>query len=679
MPSRHRRIVGRVLAGVVALCCAESALALGKPDWAKPFLALPSPTGTYIAKNDSWVVVYGEVTFALRGERSVETRYRVILENVTDSPQLFEAVLAYDEGAQDLHDFSLNVQRTLWHEINLARKAVRASVAQGPQVVYASAESIEPHRRVVLEYTVADRLGVTPWAVAYAFRSEPVCRMRYSVEPQSAARGLQLELLAHAGAEPRGFSREADGSWIVSSVPAASRLRTSGLVYQPAVSDLFPCLLASIAIGKGGSFREFAAYYNDLWNRRAAEIGAAEVKARADALTRGAASQGEQVARLARFVQHDIQYDASRATSADSWLPIATQETLRAMKADCKGKAMLAQALFRAVGVEAVPVLLRSESDYFEWGDRPGAAFIDHVILAVRMPPQAIAYPATLQEGPAKGWVLFDPTVETSDFGEPLPGFEGFPALYVGTVEEPVFTIRTATPSVARSRVEVRVTLEDGGALHGRVSARDNGFSPLVARLALNRSEDEIRRELAEGLAEDVRGVRVPECARRKAGDDPSGATALEFTYTAQQPLQRMGGEAILENPLAVAAIVTGLPRGFAAGVPAKPEDAARLEPPWDAKMSTTGMHGLVEIRVLLALPGTLAFKPPAPRHERRPWLSFDLAWSPDGEHAWRGDLRLETVRGNWPQAGRKERLALMDALYTDLYAPLIVETAASR
>ncbi len=672
-------LFGTAFAAALAASCATTALALGKPDWAKPYLTSPSPSGPYIAQNDTWVVVYGEVEFALRGERSIEIRSRLILENMSAGDEEFVAELSYDEGAQDMSNLSLNVQRTLWHEINLAKKAIRASVATGPQVLYASAERIQSHKRVVLEYTVADRLGVTPWAAAYVFRGEPVCRMRYSVDRDSAARGLQLHLVSPAGGgSPAGFVQEPDGAWTVASVPAYARLRTSRLVYQPALDDLYPYFLVSAAAGEGKSFHEYAAFYRLLWDKRAGEIGAGEVKDRAENLTRGASSVREKVVRLARFVQHEIQYDGSRATSVDSWLPIVTQETLRSMKADCKGKTMLAQALLRAVGIDSVPVLLRSESVYFTWGEAVGTAFINHVILAVSMPRESGSYPATLREGPAKGFVLFDPTVETADFGEPLPGFEGVPALFVADVPNPVFEIHTERPSVAQAQVDVRLDLDEAGVLHGTVRAVDNGYSGLVAGLAPNWSEDEIRRSLVEALAEHVPGVRMQECSRRKAGEGPGGAADLEFAFESAKPLQRMSNESLLVSPLAVASVVAGLPRGFAAGIPPKSEDAARLDPPWDTKLNTTGFHAALRVTFTLSLPPKLAFVPPNPRHEAHRWLTCDLAWSPDGPRRWKGELRLEMARGNWPREERKERVVLMDALYTDLYSPLLVEPAGA-
>ena len=679
MPRARVPAASLVIVGLLAVWAAGEASALGRPDWAKPFLTLPTPSGSYIAKSDAWVVVYGEIAFALRGERSIETRCRLILENITSGEEPFVMQLAYDEGAQELSDLSLDVERALWHSINLDRKAARASFSEGPQILLASAERIESHKRVVLQYTISDRLGVTPWGVAFVPRGEPICRTRFSIEVGSAARGLRLDLVTPSGADPPpGFARDADGSWVVSSVPALSRIRSRYLVYQPAWTDLYPYFLAAVATEAGSSFHEFAVFYRTLWDKRSGEIDGAQVKERADVLTRGTGSLDEKAARLARFVQHEIQYDGSRARSANSWAPIGTQETLRAMKADCKGKALLAQALLHAIGVESTPVLLRSDTEYFSWGSQIGTALINHVILAVDLRSVATPYPATLRDGPAKGWVLFDPTLETADFGEPLPGYEGVPALYVGDDPRPVFTIRTRVPSVAHTRIEVQATLDDAGHLRCQLHATDNGSSALVTRLALNRSDDEVGRELLDALGQRLPDVRLVDCSRTRAGYSGARVTELEFSYESSRPLQRMSRESLLESPLAVVAVVAGLPPGFTAAAPAKPEDVVTLEPPWDAKLNTNGFHTVVDATFSLTLPASLGFTPPKPRHEARPWMTFDLAWTQDGPHRWKGELHLESPRGAWPREERKERVVLVDERLTDLYAPLLLDSAGS-
>ncbi|MCU0293320.1 MAG: hypothetical protein MUF10_15230, partial [Thermoanaerobaculaceae bacterium] len=75
-----------MLAGA-CLVMASLGSALGKPDWARPVLELPTPTGGYIARNDAWVVVWGEVELGLAGPGRLSARHRLVLENLSRQPE----------------------------------------------------------------------------------------------------------------------------------------------------------------------------------------------------------------------------------------------------------------------------------------------------------------------------------------------------------------------------------------------------------------------------------------------------------------------------------------------------------------------------------------------------------------------------------------------------------------
>ena len=68
---------------LAALLPPAAARALGRPDWAIPHLAQPTPSGTYIAPADSWVVVYEEVRFDLSATANLSEHHRAI---VPESP-----------------------------------------------------------------------------------------------------------------------------------------------------------------------------------------------------------------------------------------------------------------------------------------------------------------------------------------------------------------------------------------------------------------------------------------------------------------------------------------------------------------------------------------------------------------------------------------------------------------
>ncbi len=672
MRSRRAARLARVIACVVALD-AGAAGALGRPDWAKPFLARPTPAGDYIAQNDSWVVVYGEVEFALRGERGIEQRTRSILENRTGREEPFETSVVYDEGQDDLSGLALAVQRTVWHDINLSRKAVTASVPGSTQVVVAGAEAIGPGRRVAFEYTLTDRLGFNPWRAAAVPRAFPIAEIRYAVEPDSASHGLRLDLeLPPGNPLPSTFLRAADGSWTVTQVPAESRITPSGLVYQPAATDLYPYFLARSG-DTAGSFRAYVQHYRQAWEDDAREMDSGRVAALAAQLTGGVAGLFEKAARLAAFVQHEVQYDDSNERSINAWVPLPTQETLRSMKADCKGKVMLLQALLARVGVTATPVLLRFNPAYFTWGEQIGSAFLNHVVIAVDLRAEGSRRPATLISGPAAGWVLFDPTVEAAGFGSPMPRLEGLPALFVGGADDPRFEIQTYLPSAAS--IAIRLSFELDASSHAQIQAtvNDNGQSSLVAGLCSPFNAERSRRVLAQAFAAKLGEARVSRYDIELPKPGGNGACVATGEITLQQPLQEMASSSLLTSPLGVAAVLAGLPNGFQPQPPPKAEDKAELHAPWDARQNTSGALTRMDATVSLVLPLGLEWVPPPPRREARPWLSYELSWVGSGEGRWTATLHLEVPRGRWPAGERSERLKLMDELLSGLYAPFIL------
>src|SRR5262245_63942748 len=51
---RHRLLVRVIVASALFVSLRT---AYAKPEWAKPYLDLPTPQGPYIARNDAWVIV----------------------------------------------------------------------------------------------------------------------------------------------------------------------------------------------------------------------------------------------------------------------------------------------------------------------------------------------------------------------------------------------------------------------------------------------------------------------------------------------------------------------------------------------------------------------------------------------------------------------------------------------
>ncbi len=652
----------------VFACQPLPSAALGKPDWARPYLSLPTPSGAYIAKSDHWAIVYGEVEFAHGAGRGLEERCRFIIENLTDAPLNYTGRVEYDQGVYELHDLALNIQKILWHEINLEMRAGKVSVENGTCVVLVGNEPIEPHKRVVLEYTLSDKLGFLPWTYEHVAQNYPAARLRF----KSADPAIKVALRSPGGAVLQGFSQEASGDWVVEGVPAVGRLPEDRL-FEPDHQERFPMLIASLPKEGAGSFSDFIGIYRKAWEERIQGTDMVPISQRAAALCEGVRSPTEKACRLAAFVQHEIRYDDSNEKSLEGWVPLGAQEALRGMKADCKGKVMLLQLLLKVVGIESAPLLLRAPEAWFEWGDAPPTAFLNHVILAADLRSEP-ASPAVLTEGPLKGWVLFDPVVETASFGQPMPGHEGLPAL-VGAgprSQAPLFVIHTAMPSVETSHVEMEAFVDSFGAALYKVRLDDNGQSSLIRRLTASFSEADQEAAVRAKLASlfPVASLRTSRFTRASVVELSS---RLSLEVVSPRALQNLSSSSLLENPLGLAALFVDIPNGLPPRIPVKPDDQVAAGPPWDVKLNALGTTSVLDAVVRLSLPPGFAWTPPSQSVQEKPFLRYSLAWDSDGERRWKGTLHLEMRRGSWLPAERKATLQCVDEVFASLYSPLVL------
>jgi transglutaminase-like putative cysteine protease len=660
---------------LLGLLTALPTATLGRPDWAIPHLSMPTPAGPYIAQTDHWVVVYEEVRFDLSPSGTITQRHRSIIENLQDQEATFLGSVEYNEGGEKLSDMSLAVQRSvLWHDIDLDEKSVQGGEAGSKRYLVTGAEKIPPHHRVVWEYTITDTLGFLPWDYLSIPEGLPVGTKRFEVTPEAAAKGLTLQLAVPGGANPPGpFTRGDGGSWTVTNVPAWSRI-PSDLVYQPEISDLYPYGLVTKGTEDAASWAAFGEKYRTAWAENAAKVDQKALGEYAAGLCKGRDLPADKASVLGTFVQDKIEYDDSNERAMSGWLPLAPEESLRSMKADCKGKVMLFVGLLAAQGIEATPILLRSADQYFAWGPNIASARFNHVICAVNLPAAGTPFPSTLTEGPLKGWVLFDPTETGYRFGQALPGAEGLPAMAVAQGKTGAFTIRTAAPSIMRTRVEVRAELLSTDDLLADVAVTDNGGCYFMHRLLRSFSDDKLKSLITETLSSGTKGrITLTPSTLEKPSASASGQAELRTGFVLQQARQELTTSSLVKNPLAVPALVRGIPDGLPRREALSPQERIELAPPWDAKLNASGPSYELTAKVTLTVPNGWQLSPPSAREENRPWLKWSCAWKKVSEHTWEASLALAVPRGLWPPEERKARLLLVDELFRGLYAPLML------
>ncbi|MBP7798064.1 MAG: transglutaminase domain-containing protein [Thermoanaerobaculaceae bacterium] len=671
--SSTARVWSLAVAGTLVLALRVGA---GTPDWVDVRADTPTPTGAYIATNDDWVVVWGEIEIGLEPGNRIRARHRLLLENLATRAATYTLVVAHDPGRQALEEVALYARRSLgWSKVDIERKGSEATIEGSGRVVLVSAELVPPRKRVAVEFTLRDRLGMTPWLSLFVPRREPIARLQIRLAPGAAGQGLRLDLRVPSGdPAPPGFEQDPEGTWTVTAVPAASRISAGRLRYQPASDGLFPWFLARVASSPGDRLVDFAPAYRKAWDERASAIDQEPVVQQAAALAGAAVTPREKARAVFEFVQRQVVYDDSNSTSIEAWLPLPTQETLRSRKADCKGKVMLLQALLRAAGIESVPVLVRSDDHHYAWDGKVGAAFINHVVLAARLPADDGPLPATLRSGPLAGWVLLDPTATTTAFGEVTPWLAHAPALAVADAADPVFVVETAVASGGWCRVRVDTTLAADGGARLTAELEDTGLGPLAFRFNQPVGAQDGTRLLAAILGERSCPSHVAAWRSRLPGED--GVRGVSVTLEASQPgcLQRLASSAVLPSPLGVAAALAGLPRTLVTESPPKPEDAVELIAPWNPRRNASGMAERYDLVGSVALPAGLAWTPPPVRRGEQPWGTWSVAWERLADGRFEGRLELAVRRGEWPAEGRKARLAAVDELLTAVSSPLLLQ-----
>jgi hypothetical protein len=670
---------GVALFAVISTAFGVGVYGLGKPDWAKPYLSRPTPAGPYIAANDHWVVVRAEASFSSTPTGGITVRYRSIYENASSSDRTFMRTVNYDNSQYQMGQIGLWVQRKyLWHSINVKRHALQGTSSSGDKLVVTGAETIPAHHRAVFEYTLTDRWAVLPWETYTLQGPYPIAELHLSVNNKEGTPPLSIRLVVPKGQDlPASFEKGKDGSWTVHNIPAAGHLKDY-LAYQATTDNLYPYALAyRKSLPDGQSWKQFEKTMAALWDKREKELDTGQLHRKAIALTKGLSSPYQKACRLAWFVQKEIRYDDQNERGMSAWVPLKTQESLRSMKADCKGKVLLLKGLLQQIGIESEPILLRLSSRYYSWNDRRiGSARLNHVILAVNLPSPARGgeYPGTLTEGPAKGWVLVDVTSDLASLGASLPGYEGFPAIFISPEDQGRFIIHTNTPSRESVNVRMDVEVQPTQAMLCELIAHDNGASPLFADLSEDYDRDSMKDDLTSFLAQIFPSVTLKSFRFHKPSLKKPSDSALSLSFYIPDAIQDLSTRRILSSPVSVAANLAGIANGFSAAVPGDPKDRVTLSSPWNNKTLAHGFTESFDLEVNLTLPPDLDWRPPHTKAVDMPWTSFSASWTLDSKGVWHGKIHLLLKRGQWAPTKRLDCLRQLDGIFTGLYSPLILQ-----
>lgn len=255
-----------------------------------------------------------------------------------------------------------------------------------------------------------------------------------------------------------------------------------------------------------------------------------EVKAKAEALTAGAATEWEKIRAIAAYAQQ-VNYVSVQMnlTKGGGYTPNPAGKVLTRNYGDCKDKAGLMRALLKAVGIESYDVSIRADNREFVRAEWPSPQPFNHAIVAVKVSAETKA--PTVLDHPKLGRLLFfDPTDSVTPLGDLPEQEQGSRALVTaGDIGDLVTVPRVGAEA---NRVERTVDAEaflEGNA-RARMVTRYHGQAGTGWRHAAKDSVDtELRKRMERGLSRRVGGVKVGEVKVSGGASEPWVETAVEF------------------------------------------------------------------------------------------------------------------------------------------------------
>ncbi len=394
------------------------------------------------------------------------------------------------------------------------------------------------------------------------------------------------------------------------------------------------------------SWAEVGGWYEPLERARATPT--AEVRARAEELVRGRATELEKLEALYDYVAKNIRY-VSLSFGIGRYQPHRASEILANQYGDCKDKHTLLEALVEAIGLRAYPALIHSTRKLDP--EMPSPAQFDHMITAIPL---------------GKDWMWLDSTTEVAPFRMLSANLRHRQALVIpmGTghaaPERPGQLMETPSdlPFPATQRVEVEGRVSELGKLTAQVRYMLRGDNELLLRLAFRRTPQTQWKQLAQLLAfsDGFRG----EVSEIKAGDPAATREPFQIEYHIAQAnyLDWSSKKSQLALPLPA----FGLPEAGeeSEGAPEPVELGTPLE---------------IALRVQLDLPSKYAARAPVSVAVMRDYAEYRSSYKVEGSRV-TADRDLRFRLREVPAARAPDYLAFARAVRADEGQSVAVESS---
>ena len=233
------------------------------------------------------------------------------------------------------------------------------------------------------------------------------------------------------------------------------------------------------------SWAQVGAWYASL--QKDALVVTPAIQAKADALTKGLASDDEKIQAIFNDVALHIHY-VGLEFGIGRYHPHSADDVLSNEYGDCKDKHTLLATLLKAAGIEAWPVLISSNRTLD--AATPSPAQFDHVITAVPLSGKLI-------------WM--DSTAEIAPVGVLIGELRDKQALAV-PFSKPAYLQRTPAdlPFPQTTRFEAKGKLSDQGIFEARIDEAYRGDAELVMRAIFRGVPQSQWKELLQNISNNI-------------------------------------------------------------------------------------------------------------------------------------------------------------------------------
>ena len=486
-----------VVRGAAVLCILALQAGAAAPDWLR---AAARETLPSYADSPQAVMLRHEQTTTVKSNGEISTVHRAAYRILRPEGRRYGVVQVYFDGetrVTSLKGWSISASRG---EYEVTEKDAADAILFGDNLY-------EDARQKVLRIPAAEVGAVIGYE--YEQRRRPFIRQDlWSVQREVPVRAARFEVRLPAGWEYRASwsnhpgldpQRRGPNQWVweLNDLPPIKRERSMPDP-QATVARLGVTYTSPDGAGSLRSWNEIGRWYGQLAADRRQLTP--EMRQKVGELTSRSATAIGKIQALASFVQQDVRYVAIEI-GIGGYQPHPAPDIFRNRYGDCKDKATLLSSMLSEIGVESYYVLVNTHRGVVR-PELASALVFNHVILAIRVPPEAQAEGllSTVQHPDLGSLLLFDPTdpyVRTGYLPTELQTSYG---LLIGRSGGEPLKLPLLPAQVNSMQRSAKLDLDADGTLQGEAQEIRKGAPASDLRSAWQNSSESDRRKALQGL-----------------------------------------------------------------------------------------------------------------------------------------------------------------------------------